>query len=62
MFSVRLNLFLANLFCFLNSLHKSSNQGFGMPVLFLVLHVMQKLFNVLFASFNNVLTKLRKHY
>ena len=57
-----LYLFLADLYFFLDSLHKSSNQGLGMAVLvlvlgFLVLHVIQKLLNVLFAAFNNIFFK-----
>ena len=56
---VCLYLFLADLYCFLDTLHESSNQGLGMPVLvlvlvFLILHVIQKLLNILFAAFNNI--------
>ena len=55
---VCLYLFLADLYFFLDSLHESSNQGLGMAVLvlvlgFLVLHVIQKLLNVLFAAFKS---------
>ena len=55
-------LFLADLYCFLDSSHESSNQGFGMHVLvlvlvFLVLHAIQKLLNVLFVAFNNIFFK-----